>query len=146
MPHKAGEAGCGSIHVSGTAAAITAAFLVWVRRSFDGTHGIFRALGRGKMNRRKLLISAGAASVGDLVPTEATSTAEVTPSSRGATPQVIGPGIWRFRFGDPEQTTPVSTRRYLPSLAGLKKLPDVKEFRRESVPGAQRWAEPSGSE
>ena len=79
------------------------------------------------MNRRKFLISAGVASASGLVTTKATSTAVATPSSHGAAPQVVGPGVWKFRFGDPEQITPVSTRRYLPSLAGLKKLPDVKE-------------------
>ena len=37
------------------------------------------------------------------------------------------PGIWRKRFGTPEQLTPVTTRAYSPAEEALAKLPHVSE-------------------
>ena len=41
----------------------------------------------------------------------------------GAAPEQVAPGVWRFRFGEPEKITPVSTRHYAPAMDGLAALP-----------------------
>ena len=42
-------------------------------------------------------------------------------------PEEVHPGVWKFRLGSVEPLTPVSTRRYLPAVAGLKELPGAGE-------------------
>lgn len=37
------------------------------------------------------------------------------------------PGVWRFRFGEPEEVTPVRTRTYPPATDALHRLPGVPD-------------------
>jgi alpha-D-xyloside xylohydrolase len=71
------------------------------------------------MKRRQFLI--GAAGSGLLPQTRTAAQPADTPNG----PQLVHPGVWRFRFGTPEKITPVSTRRYGPDSAGLAKLPGL---------------------
>lgn len=47
--------------------------------------------------------------------------------------ELIYPGIWRIRLGEPESQTPVALRQKPPAEAGLKALPPVSE---SPLPGA----------
>src|SRR5437879_292851 len=72
------------------------------------------------MNRRGFLaMTAGAAAL-----SQDRSSAQTVASSQ---PKEVLPGIWRFRFGDPEKITPTSTRRYPAASSALQVLPGAPE-------------------
>jgi alpha-D-xyloside xylohydrolase len=71
------------------------------------------------MHRRGFLaITASAAALGQ---EDRPSAQNVAPSQ----PREILPGIWKFRFGDPEKITPANTHRYPAASSALQNLPAV---------------------